>query len=239
MQDGIEIVALREAMLAGDAVLCAAELFVITQIRKTAGFGARADALGKDTGKKERVITDVQAQLKAGAVVSGLERGDHFEKIVEWIDLTREDAIRPLRFRKGGQHFGHVIGYTAIGEVRAFEDVADKDVKVKTGGDLQATAVFQQGTKEDFIVQNQVTRVFVGEQFDETLDRAQFLTEHFDDEFDVLGRELHPAVGLNQFHRLCFKDIRIIFLHAIPAPAPALLGPCRQCSINGSNQRTG
>ena len=224
VEDVIQIVALGETVFAGDAVMRATELLVIAQVREAAGLGARANAFGKNASEKERVIADVQAELETGAIVGGLERGDHFEKVIERVVLARKNALSAFRFGKSGKDFGDVIGNAAVGEVGAFEDMANQDVKIKARGNLKAAVMLKERVKQGFIVQNQVTGFLICEQFNETLRRAQFAAQDLEDKFNVLRRKLHAAVGLNQFHRL-FSDIRIIFTRnprTLPLPFWAL-----------------
>src|SRR5579883_1784280 len=88
----IQVIPLSEAMFAGDAILCAPDLLVITQAGKTAAFRAGADAVGKHAGQEKRMVSDVEAKLETRAVIGRLQRRDHLEEVIEWIVLTRKDT---------------------------------------------------------------------------------------------------------------------------------------------------
>ena len=78
--------------------------------------------------------------------------------------------------------------------------MAHEHVKVEVRGDTQAAALFQQGAEQGFIVQDQVAGVFVRQQFNQSLRGACARAQRRNHEFNVLGRELNPAVGLNHIH---------------------------------------
>ncbi len=81
----------------------------------------------------------------------------------------------------------------------------DEHIKIKAAGHLKTAPMFQQGAKEGFIVQNQIARFLVRQQFDQAVRRAGFAAQHRQNEVNIRGRELDPAVGLNHFHRFFFK----------------------------------
>ena len=199
-QDAFQVIAFRETMFASNAVMCAAQFFVVFQARKTTRLGAETDAAGKDTGKKEGVIADVRTQQEAGAVVGGLQGGDHFKEIIQRNISVGKDAFGAGRFREGGEDFGDVIRDHSVIEVGTFENLPHEHIEIKPGGNAQAGAAFQQGVHERFIVQNQVTRLHIGQKFHQAIRRAEFAPQDFQDELDVLGGKLHAAIGLNHFH---------------------------------------
>ena len=50
------------------------------------------------------------------------------------------------------------------------------------------------------VIEDQITGLFVGEQFDQALCGPDLWAEHAQDEVDVFRSELHSAVGLNDVH---------------------------------------
>jgi hypothetical protein len=88
------------------------------------------------------VISDVQSQLKSGAVIGCLERSKHLKKVFEWILLSRHDT--PAAFCAGefGQNFGDVIRDGSISDVGAQENISDKNVEIEMRRDSQTTASF-------------------------------------------------------------------------------------------------
>jgi len=63
--------------------------------------------------------------------------------------------------------------------------------------DAQTAAAFKQGAKQRLVIQDQIARFFIRQQLDQTFRVAQLAAQHRQDEVDVLGGELHAAVGLN------------------------------------------
>lgn len=202
LENAFHVIALGKAVFAGNPVVNTAQLFIIFQIRKTAHFRAETDAIRKNTREKKRIVADMGAEEKTSAVVGCLQGGHHFKKIIKRIGLTGQQALRPGGFGEGGKDFRDVIGNGAVIQVRALKDMAHKHVEVKTRGNPEAATAFEDGMKQGRIVQNLVTRILVRQEFDETFRRPEALAEHFQNKFNILSRELYPAVGLNHFH--CF-----------------------------------
>ena len=201
LEHAFQMIAPRQAMFASEPVMGAAEFLVIPDARKTPRLGAELDSPRKHAGEKQGLVADVRAQLKAGPVIRGLQRRDHFKKIVERSGPAGNNALRAGRFGKGDQHFRHVVGQRAVIQVRAFECVADEHVKIEAAGYPQAAAAFEQGAKKGFIVQNQIPRILVGQELDEAVGGAELAAEDFEDELDILRRKLHPTIRLNDLHR--------------------------------------
>jgi len=98
------------------------------------------------------------------------------------------------------QYFRPVTGKRPILDIRPAENMPDENLKIKPAGNAKAAATLEQGMKQGFVIQNQITRFFVRKQLDETFCRANFLAEHRKNELDVLRRELDAAIGLNHLH---------------------------------------
>ena len=200
LENAFHVIALGKAVFSGDAVVNPAQLFIIFQIRKAAHFRAKTDAIRKNTREKKRIVADMRAEEKTGAVVGRLQGSHHFKKIIKRIGLAGKQALRPGGFGEGGKHFRDVIGDGAVVKVRALKDMAHEHIEVKTRGNPEAAAAFQESMKQGGIVENLVTGILIGQKFDETFRRSESLAKHFQNKFNILGRELHPAVGLNHFH---------------------------------------
>src|SRR4051794_17082130 len=78
--------------------------------------------------------------------------------------------------------------------------MSNQNVKVKPARNPKTPSAFQQGMKEGFVVEDQVSGLLVCEQFYQTLSGSNFLAKHRKNEVDVFGRELNPTVGLNHLH---------------------------------------
>jgi hypothetical protein len=197
-EDGGEIVTAGEAMAAGDAVIGAAEFFVIAEVGKAA-FGAVADAVGKDAGKKKGMISDVRADEKGFVVVGFLESGEHLEDVIERVWLRGGDEARAAFARELGEKFGDVIGDGTVIDAGLAEDVADEDVKVKVSGNAEAAALFEEGADEGFVLEDGIAAVGICKEVDERLS-VGFLAQDFSDEIYVFSGELNSAVRLDNIH---------------------------------------
>ena len=230
-------------MFPGNPVMRAAQFLVIFQIRKTARLRPETDVPGKNAGEEQRVIADVRAQQETGAVIGLLQRRHHFKEIIERIGLAGQHAFGARGFGKRGQDFRDVIRDGAVAEVGAFEDMPHEHVEIEPAGNAETTAAFEQRVEEVFVVEDQIAGIFIGEQLDETGGISPFGAENFEDEFDVLRGELHPAVGLNHLHHLLCPNIRFTgpltqtrtLARLVPAALPASIissnlgtAPCRK-----------
>src|SRR5262249_43195554 len=149
-------------------------------------FGAETNSIGKNSGQKERVISDVRADVKARAIVRRLKRRKHFKKIIQRAGLIGKHASPLLRPGKFRQHFGDVISDLSIVNVRAAKNVPHENVEIKPARHLQAAAAFEQRVEQSVVVQNQVAGAFVGKKLDETFGSADLAAQHGEDEFHVL-----------------------------------------------------
>src|SRR6266542_4200926 len=140
-EDRSHIVLLRQAMVARHPVIRLSQRLKVFEIRKAAGFRPKTDAFGKNTRHEKGMIANVSADQEARAVVGLLERSQHFKKIIERRRLPRQDAPSVLNPGEFGENLRHIIGYRAIFNSSAPEDLADQDVKVEMGGDLKTTAM--------------------------------------------------------------------------------------------------
>jgi hypothetical protein len=134
------------------------------------------------------------------AIVGCPQRCQHFEKVIERIVLAGNDTARFFGARKFCQHFSDVIGHSAIFDLRATKNMSNEDVKIKPRGNAQASAPFKQRVKESVVIQNQIAGFFVGKELDETIGGFDFVPQDGKDEINVFGRELDPAVRLNDIH---------------------------------------
>jgi hypothetical protein len=201
LEDIFQMIPAGKAMLTGHAILRPAQFLVVAKAGKTARLGAMMDALRKNARKKKRVVSDVGPEHEARSFIGGLERGDHFEEIIERKILSGKRAARAIAVGKRGENFGDVIRERTIVQVGAFEDVAHQNVEIKSGGNGQATARFEEGVKEIGVVQNLVAGIFIGEKLDEAVHVTETPTEDTDDELHIRRRELNAAIRLNHLHR--------------------------------------
>src|SRR3954466_10772431 len=121
-------------MVAGDPVIGLSNAFVVTEVRETLPLSAISDPLREDSGKKERVVADVGANVEAGSVIRRLERGQHFEKVVQWILLARHAAASSFEVGVFRQEFGGVVRHFSIVNSSALEHVADDDEEIQAVG---------------------------------------------------------------------------------------------------------
>ena len=201
VEDSYQLISSRQLMVASGAIVGAAQRFIITQRRKTFLLGTEADALGKDTGKEERVIADVRADHERRAVIGSLEGGQQFKEIIHRRSGARHDGAGLIGTRKFGQHLGHIISDGTVMDLRATQNLPHEDVKIKMSGDSQATTAFQQGVQEGFVIEDEVAGIFVGEEFYKAFRRARFGPEDGEDEDHVFGRELRTTIWLDDFHK--------------------------------------
>ena len=188
-------------MIARSAIVGAAEPFVVFHIGKSARFGTEPDAFRKDAGQEQRVVSDVRTQIKRRPVIRRLQRAQHLEEIIERIGLARQNTSRPFRTRKFRQQLRHVIGNIPVVDPGSAKHMPDQNVEVKTAGDLQASSAFEQSMEQMIVIQDGVSRLFVGEKIDEAFRVSGFFVQNLEDEFDILCSELDPTVRLNHFHR--------------------------------------
>src|SRR5262249_21642356 len=141
----------RQSMVTGHSIIGAPNAFIILQIWKATRFGSRADSFRKNTGQKQRVIPDVNADLKTRAVVSRAKRRKHFEQVIHRASLSGDYAAGSFRAGKFGQYFGHIVGYFAVLNIRATENIAHQDVEIKSCGDTETTAPLQQRAKQGVV----------------------------------------------------------------------------------------
>jgi hypothetical protein len=78
--------------------------------------------------------------------------------------------------------------------------MTDEDVEVKVRGDAKAVAMFQHRVEKGFIVQDEIARLLITKQLDESFRRAGFRPENAQDEINVLSGELDPAVWPDNHH---------------------------------------
>src|SRR5581483_935970 len=89
--------------------------------------------------------------------------------------------------------------------VRPFEDVPDEHIKIKPRRHAQTPPALQQRAKQIVVVENEIARLQVREKFYETFGRANFAAKNLQNEFHVLCRKLHPAIGLDHLHGISSK----------------------------------
>lgn len=238
LENSLEMIAAGKLMFAGDAVLSTAQFLVVAQAGKAPGFGAVADALGKNAGEKKGMIADVSANEKTGSFIGGLKGGKQLEEIIERLALTGNGAPGAAGFGKGSEDFRDIIGQGAVLKIRAFENVAHQDVEIKTGGNGQTAAMFEQSMEKRGVVENQVTSVFISEEFDETIHGSEPTAQHGQNEDHIRCRELNPAIGLDHLHRH-FTSSAFDAAPPMPALRPRPTATCFTDSIISSKKRKG
>src|SRR5262245_32246264 len=115
------------------------------------------------------MISDVGADEKSGVVIHLLESGDHFKKVIQRLGFAAQHAAGVFDPRIFRQYFRDVIRDGTIFNARTLEYVADQHVEIKVGRDTQTTALFQKGTEQALVVQDQIARRLVRQQFDEAV----------------------------------------------------------------------
>lgn len=154
-------------MIAGDTEILLSECFVVAEVRKALLLGAVTDALREDAGKKERVVSDVRADVKAGTIVSSAQGGEHFEKIIERGILARNAAAGAFEIGIFCEHFGGVVRHVAIIDAGLLEDVSGDDEEVKAIRHLEAATEFEQRMEKLFVIKDEIARFGISEEIDE------------------------------------------------------------------------
>src|SRR5258707_5496044 len=126
---------------------------------------------------------------KAGAIIRGPECCQHFEKVIKRGGFSMNHAACPFSTGKFREHLRDVIGYGTFLNIRTPKDMPDQDIKVKSAGYPKTPPAFKQGVEESFVVEDQIARLLVGEQFHQTLSIPNFLAKHRKNKVDVFGRE--------------------------------------------------
>jgi hypothetical protein len=93
-----------------------------------------------------------------------------------------------------GKDFGDIIGHFPIGDAGTAENMPDQDVEIEMGGDPEATAAFKKGPEQRLVVEDKIPGLEIGQEADEGLGVRDFGPEHGNDEINVLGGELDPAI---------------------------------------------
>src|SRR4051794_21801912 len=99
-------------MIAGGAITRFAERLVVAQVRKTSRFSSKSNAIGENSGKEERLVPDMRANVKTRRVIGRLQRRQHLEEIIQ--RLTVDLALHLFGARVIRQYLGHVIGHVAV-----------------------------------------------------------------------------------------------------------------------------
>ena len=95
------------------------------------------------------MVSDMRADEKAGVVIHLLERGDHFEKVIQRFGFAAQHAAGVFNPGIFGEHFSDIIRDLTVRNARAFEHVPDEHVKVKVTRDTQAATLFQECADND------------------------------------------------------------------------------------------
>src|SRR5437870_8359723 len=122
-------------MVARHAKIGLAETIVVTQVGKSPRLRAKPDPLRENARQKQRMISDMDTDEKARALVCCAQGGEHFKKIIERILLAGKNATCAFSARKLRQNFRHVISNGAVLNVRFPENISHKHVKIKMRGD--------------------------------------------------------------------------------------------------------
>ena len=115
--------------------------------------------------------------------------------------MPRNYTTGALGLREFRQHFSDVISDRSLRNARPPENIPHENVEVKPAGNAQATPTLEERVKKRFVIQNQIAGLLVRKKFDQALGGANLTAEDTQDEFHVLGGELHATVRLNHFHR--------------------------------------
>lgn len=199
-EDAGQIVFPRQSMVARQPVVFAAEVFVVAEARCAPPLDPMPDAFGEDAGHEQRMIADVGADQERGGLVRGLERGHKVHKVLQRLPLARRPALQPFYPGKLRQHFGHVIRHGPILDTAVPQHVADEDVKIEMGRDAKAIPPLEEGVEQPIVVQDQIPARLIRQEPDQALRRGRLGMQHTQNELDVRGSELYPAVGLDHIH---------------------------------------
>ena len=154
-------------MAASDVEVNPAQFLIILQIRTGAALRPVADVIGENAGEEEGMIADMGADVKGGAVIGGLQSGQHFKEIIQRAGLAGGDQPAALLAGELGEQFGDVIGDGAVLQARGAQDMAHQDVKIKVAGDAQAAALFEEGVKQGVVIEDQIARFGIGQRRDQ------------------------------------------------------------------------
>src|ERR1043165_1731705 len=94
------------------------------------------------------MISNVDADKKAGSIICGLERSEHFKEIIERISLARHNAPRAFSASEFREDFGDVIRYCAVLNVRAPKNMANQNVEIETRRNTQTRSEERRVGKE-------------------------------------------------------------------------------------------
>ena len=121
---------------------------------------------GKTPERKKRMIANVHPQRKLVRSSAVWSAETISKKVIQRIDLTGKDTFGcGCDSEKVGQNFGDIISHRRSLMSDRLENISHQHVEVKTRGNPQTTSAFQQGMEQGFIVQYQVTRLLIREQF--------------------------------------------------------------------------
>src|SRR5438132_231080 len=98
------------------------------------------------------MIADVNADEKGGAFIGGLERSEHFEKVIQWGFLPGHDALGAFRAGEFRQKLSNIIRHGAILDIGAEKNVTNQDVKVEPAGNSKTTPALKDRVEQRFVV---------------------------------------------------------------------------------------
>jgi hypothetical protein len=156
--------------------------------------------LRKNSRQKQRMIPNVRANNKTRPLIRILERGQQFKEIFQAVRLPGNIHARTFLQRIFRKHFRDVIRHFTIFNARAPKNIPHHHVKIKMAGDTQTSAIFEQGMKKRLIVENQIARIGIRQQPNQTIRTARSTLQRLGDEIDVVRCELYPAVRQNDSH---------------------------------------
>src|SRR5687767_1333633 len=134
-------------MIARDPEILLTDRFIISQVRKAFLLRAITNPLWKNAGEKERMISNVRANIKLVAIIRGLQRREHLKEIIQRRILPGNPATRALKIGIFRQQLRGVIRHVAIIDTRLLQHIADNHEKVKSIRNLQTAAIFDKRVK--------------------------------------------------------------------------------------------
>ena len=113
------------------------------------------------------MIADMGADVKGGAVVGGLQGGQHIKEIIQRTGLAGGDQPAALLAGEFGEQSRRRNRRRSGLPGPMAQDMAHQDVEIEMAGDTQAAALFEEGVKQGVVVENQIARFGIGQERDQ------------------------------------------------------------------------
>src|SRR5438105_962496 len=115
------------------------------------------------------MVADVNADKKTRALIGTPQGSEHFKKVIQRIALTGNRTSDAFAVREFRQQFGNIVSHGALLNICPLKDISHQDVEIEPAGDAQTALPLEEGMEKSLIIQDQVSRSFIGKQLDEAL----------------------------------------------------------------------